>query len=266
MGPKREAVRERLVQLVDALAPGAAIPAERTLAPELGVSRTTLRSAIDELVREGLLVRRQGSPTVVAQERERVAQPLRMVSFAEDMLSRGLTPSSRTLSFSTVPAGARLGRRLGVPPEAQVHRALRLRLADGVPIALETLHVPVDLLPGFTAADLEDPGLYAVLRTRGGTTVARGSQTIEPTVLEADEARLLEVPHHAPAFLFERSTCDATGRTVEFVRSLYRGDRYRLVAELVAPRAAAPARPRRPEQAGRRVHTPGARPLAGSEA
>jgi GntR family transcriptional regulator len=233
---KREVVRERLLDLVEQLALGSAIPSERTLAPELGVSRTTLREAIDELVRRGLLDRRQGRGTVVVSHRDTAVPPLRMVSFAQDMHSRGLVPGSRTLSLSTGPAGPRIGHRLAVAPEALVHTALRLRLADGVPMALETMHVPASLLPDLDAAALERTGVYGLL-TAAGFPPAGGTQSVEPTVLEAEEARLLEVPLHSPAFLFERLAHDATGQPVEFVRSLFRGDRYTLVAELVLPDA-----------------------------
>jgi GntR family transcriptional regulator len=231
---KRDEVRERLLDLVEQLPVGRAIPSERMLAPELGVSRMTLRSAIDELVRRGQLDRRQGRGTVVVSHRSTAVPPLRMVSFTQDMRSRGLTPSSRTLTLSTAPAGPRIGRRLAVPPETPVHTVLRLRLADDVPMALETMHVPAALLPDLDADELERSGLYGLL-TAAGVTPAGGTQSVEPTVLEAEEARLLGVPLHSPAFLFERLAHDATGRPVEFVRSLFRGDRYTLVAELVLP-------------------------------
>jgi len=96
--------------------------------------------------------------------------------------------------------------------------------------------VPASLLPGLDAADLERTGVYGLL-TAAGFPPAGGTQSIEPTVLEAEEAELLGVPLHSPAFLFERLAHDATGRPVEFVRSLFRGDRYSLVAELVLPDA-----------------------------
>jgi GntR family transcriptional regulator len=121
-----------------------------------------------------------------------------------------------------------------VPPETPVHTVLRLRLADDVPMALETMHVPAALLPDLDADELERSDLYGLL-TAAGVTPAGGTQSVEPTVLEAEEARLLGVPLHSPAFLFERLAHDATGRPVEFVRSLFRGDRYTLVAELVLP-------------------------------
>jgi GntR family transcriptional regulator len=231
---KRDEVREQLLDLVEQLPVGSAIPSERVLAAEIGVSRTTLRGALDELVRRGLVDRRQGRGTVVVSHRDTAAPPLRMVSFAQDMQNRGMVPSSRTLSLTTGPAGPRVGRRLAIAPEEAVHTSLRLRLADGVPMALETMHVPASLLPGLGATDLERTGVYGLL-TAAGYAPTGGTQSVEPTVLEAEEARLLGVPLHSPAFLFERLAHDATGRPVEFVRSLFRGDRYTLVAELVLP-------------------------------
>jgi GntR family transcriptional regulator len=234
VGLKRDVVRERLLDLVEELPVGSAIPSERVLAPRFGVSRMTLRSATDELVRRGLLARRQGSGTVVASSRTSAVPPLRMVSFTQDMRSRGLVPSSRTLSLQTAPAGPRVARRLAVSPETLVHTALRLRLADGTPMALETLHVPASLVPALDADGLETVGLYGLLAAQG-VAPAGGTQSVEPTVLESEEARLLDVPLHSPAFLFERWAHDRAGRPVEFVRSLFRGDRYTLVAELVLP-------------------------------
>ena len=94
--------------------------------------------------------------------------------------------------------------------------------------------MPASLLPDLDPGELERTGLYRLFAA-AGVTLATGTQSVEPTVLEAEEARLLDVPLHSPAFLFERLARDATGRPVEFVRSLFRGDRYTLVAELVLP-------------------------------
>jgi GntR family transcriptional regulator len=227
---KQEQIRQSVVQLISELGVGEAIPSERRLSTDLGVSRLTLRAALDELVREGYLVRRHGSGTFVGQPK--IAQQLTLTSFSEDMRRRGMVPDSRTIDLENVHAGAQVGRALNVSPDARVFQIRRLRLADGEPMALETLHVPVSVVPGLTPSQLEHGSWYELLETRYGVTIAAGLQTIEPTVTSDDESRLLQVPLHSPAFLFERTSRTAAGQTVEFVRSLYRGDRYQLVAEL----------------------------------
>jgi len=104
-------------------------------------------------------------------------------------------------------------------------------------MAMEVLHVPEALVPGLTRADFEDRSFYELLRERYGITIASGTQSIEPTVTSEEESEVLGVPLHTPAFLFERTTVSESGRIVEFVRSIYRGDRYRLVADLVLQRS-----------------------------
>jgi GntR family transcriptional regulator len=233
--PKYELVRSQLLELIEGAQVGTAIAPERQLAAELGVSRMTLRRVVGDLVVEGRLTRRQGSGTFVA--KPKIAQPLTMTSFSEDMRLRGLTPGARTLSLETMDAGARVGRWLEISPRDTILRARRLRLADGEPMAVETLHVPAAIVPGLSAADLEASSFYELLGSRYGIALGVGLQTTEPTVLSDEEAAVLEVPVHSPAFLFERVTRDEAGRPVEYVRSLYRGDRYRLVTELLPLRA-----------------------------
>jgi GntR family transcriptional regulator len=232
---KQDEIRERVMELIESLDVGQAIPSERRLCEQLGVSRLTLRAALDDLVREGHLTRRHGSGTYVS--RPKIAQPLTLTSFSEDMRRRGMVPGSRTLELAVMPAGARLGRRLQLSPEDQVVRVKRLRLADGEPMALEVLHVPAALVPGLTQADLENRSFYELMEERYGIHIASATQTIEPTVTSAEESEALGVPLHSPAFLFERTTLTVSGRPMEFVRSFYRGDRYQLVTELTPSRS-----------------------------
>jgi GntR family transcriptional regulator len=229
-GSKQELARDALLDLVDDLGVGAAIPPERRLAAELGVSRPTLRAAIEELVREGLLLRRHGSGTYVAEPK--IALPLTMTSFSDDMRQRGMRPDSRVLSFTEEAAGAKLGARLKISPVERTWAIRRLRLADDETMAIEFLHVPRRIAPTLTRRDLEGHSFYDLLSQRYGISVAAGTQTIEPTVTNDEEAAVLGVPVHAPAFLFERTSTSDQGEVVEFVRSIYRGDRYRLVTEL----------------------------------
>jgi GntR family transcriptional regulator len=227
---KQRETRERVLALIEELATGTAIPSERQLSANLGVSRLTVRAALDELVRDGYLIRRRGAGTFVSEPK--IAQELTMTSFTEDMERRGLRPESRTLELSVVPAGAQLGRLLHVSPSEPVMVARRLRLADDESMAIEALHVRESRVPGLTSEDLEQHSFYELLRDRYGTTIAGGIQTIEPTVTDETESDALGVPLHSPAFLFERVSEDATGAVVEFVRSIYRGDRYRIVTDL----------------------------------
>jgi GntR family transcriptional regulator len=227
---KQRETRDRVLELIEALGIGEAIPSERQLTADLGVSRLTVRAALDELVRDGYLVRRRGSGTFVSEPK--IAQELTMTSFTEDMQRRGMSPASRTLELKIVPAGAQLGRLLHVSPSEPVMVAKRLRLADHETMAIETLHVRESLVPDLTAADLQEHSFYELLRNRYVTTISGGVQTIEPTVTDEEESEALGVPLHSPAFLFERVSRDSSGEVVEFVRSIYRGDRYRIVTDL----------------------------------
>lgn len=241
-GPQRSKylrVRDQLVARLASMEPGQPLPAERELAAELGVARMTLRKALDQLVTDSLLLRRQGSGTFVAPPK--VAQRLTATSFSEDMRARGLHPGSRTLSAQIRPAGMAIGACLQIQPTASVLQVKRLRLADGIPMALEELHVPRDVAPGLTGEDLIDHSFYALLAERYGLTLVGGTQTIEPMLTSVEDAAVLEVATGAPAFLFERTTRVSTGRVVEFVRSVYRGDRYRIVVDLFPPGAAGPS-------------------------
>jgi len=225
-------VRDELVDRLESMAPGEPLPPERELAEELGVSRMTLRRALGELVLAGQALRRPGAGVFAVGPR--MDQPLAATSFTEDMRRRGLDPGSRILASEVVSAGARLGRRLEISPAEPVLRIERLRLADGDPMAIEVLHVSCAMVPGLRGADLADHSFYELLRSRYGLTIAGGLQTIEPTVTDPEESDVLGVPLHSPALLFERTTREQTGRVVEYVRSIYRGDRYR-IETVIAP-------------------------------
>ncbi|MFI9150295.1 GntR family transcriptional regulator [Streptomyces sp. NPDC053367] len=237
---KRERVREAVLELIEARRPGDAIPSERVLSAELGVSRPTLRAAVDELVMAGLLVREHGRGMFVAEAK--ITQELVSDRNAFTLPQAGGVWTSELLEFRRVPAGARVGRRLRMSPAAEIHYVARLRLVDGAPMAIEHLHIRADLVPGLSRAELERGDLYEHLRDRHGVQVSEAVQSIEPTVVTRTEADLLDVPELSPALLFERLTSDAGDRPVEYVHSLYRGDRYRIVSRLaLGPRSRPPA-------------------------
>jgi GntR family transcriptional regulator len=224
-------IRDRLLEQLETMSPGEPLAPERELAVQLGVSRMTLRRALGELVAAGRAVRRQGAGVFATGPK--VAQSLAATSFSEEMRRRGLQPGARTLDSQTVAAGARVGARLEVSPGEDVLRVERLRLADGAPMAIEILHVPTAVVPGLAGADLVDQSFYEVLAAKYDVRIAGGVQTIEPTVTDAEESDALQVPLHSPALLFERVSRDQDGRVVEFVRSVYRGDRYRIETTIV---------------------------------
>src|SRR5205807_6872194 len=115
---KQSVARQQVFDLIEQLGVGAAIPSERQLSADLGVSRLTVRAALGDLAREGYLIRRRGSGTYVQQPK--IAQELTMTSFSEDMRRRGMVPGSRTLSMTSTLAGARLGRFLQVSPSEKI--------------------------------------------------------------------------------------------------------------------------------------------------
>ena len=228
---KRDGVRRHLLDLIEQAGPGTALPAERDLAMRLGVSRPTVRAAIDDLARTGLLVRQQGrgtftSPHKITQELAGGTSNAFAVPPAEGHWT------SRVLSFRSSPAGAPRATRLKLSPAEPVLRIVRLRLVDDEPMAIERIDLPAALVPGLAANDMESGNFYRLLRERFDVVVADAIQTVEPTVTNPDQADLLDVPVYAPVLLIERTTRDVTGRIVEFARSIYRGDRYRITSKL----------------------------------
>ncbi|MFP4311479.1 MAG: GntR family transcriptional regulator, partial [Nitriliruptoraceae bacterium] len=230
--PKYAQVRDGVLKLIADLSAGSPIPPERVLSERFGVSRVTLRRAVDDLVREGLLIRRQGSGTFVAADK--ITQRVSTTSFSENMRRRGLVPSSRVLRFGRGPAGARTARQLQISPTDEVVEFVRLRLADGEPMALETVAIPASLVPGLTPEDLARGSLYALLDERYGLRIVAVRQVIEPTVTSGNESSHLDQPLHAPALLVRTTARDGSGRVLEFARSLFRGDRYAIVTEVTA--------------------------------
>lgn len=208
------------------LAPDDALPPERDLATDFGVSRITVRKAIDGLVQEGLLVRRQGSGTFV---RVRVEKNFsKLTSFSEDMRARGRTPRSVWLRRAAGTVTPEEAMSLRSSPGTPVFRFHRIRYADDSPMALERATVLADCLPSLEAVE---SSLYEALE-RSGHRPARALQRLRAVLFDAEQAELLAARERDPGLLVERIGFDRDGRAIEFSQSWYRGDTYDFVAEL----------------------------------
>ena len=215
------------------------IPAERTLSRRHGVSRETVRVALDELERAGLVVRRHGSGTYVAARRLEQSL-LGHFSIVESLRSAGAAIETRVLSKGMTTALPTVAHELGVTEGANVLELERLRSVDGVPLMLERTWLPGQLVPTLEDADLASEGLYRTLRHRFGIVLVRAVESFEPVLLRPAEARLLGEEANRPALMLLRTTYDDRDRPIETARALLRGDRCRT---LVERRVHEPARP-----------------------
>ena len=220
----RDAIEDNRLEAEEAL------PPERELADEFGISRITVRKALDALVGEGMLTRRQGAGTFVAQRAEaRVEKSFsKLSSFSEDMISRGRKPESVWLSRSSGTVTPEESLTLGLSPGAEVYRFNRIRYADGEPMALEYSTVPGRCLPSEGAVQ---ESLYEALGKHGSRPV-RALQRLRAVLFTAERAKLLGVADGSPGLQIERRGFLKDGSPVEFTQSYYRGDAYDFVAEL----------------------------------
>jgi GntR family transcriptional regulator len=208
---------------------GEALPSERDLCEIMGASRVTVRKAIELLIEEGLLIRRQGSGTFVM---PRIQAPgSYLSSFSEDAEARGEKTGIIWMIKLVVVASEEETRILDLPPASDVARLSRVRMANGEPLAIENAVVPAEMLP-----DIESLGgsLYEALAERGNRPVT-GQQKIRAALAGPTEASLLSIPEKSEILRIERLTRRADGRPVEFTRSAYRGERYEFVSELRGP-------------------------------
>lgn len=210
------------------LVPGDSLPGELRLAELHGVSRVTIRRALDGLEADGLIERRAGSGTVV---RAPGAQPGQIVADFATLMPQlrrmAEETTARLLSFSYGAPPPQIAEALGLPEGARVQRAVRLRLSAGLPFSHLTTHVPDAIAQGYSEADLATTPLFRLLERRG-VVVDHARQTVSAVLATPEVAEALEVSVGAALISLTRVVYDATGNGVEHLSALYRPDRFRL--------------------------------------
>lgn len=226
--PKYYAAKMKLAGLLDGIGVGGLVPPERTLAPQLGVSRETLRQALQELLVEGRL-RRVGRNTVVSAPK--IVQPLTLGSYTEGMAKLGLSAARRLVGWESVAAPEQLAADLAVPTGTPVIHLERVLLTDDHPVGLESSYLPAALVPRLRTEFRPELSLYAYLHAVGIEMVA-ADERIETVLATPREAALLGSLPALPMLLLNRTSYDPAGSPVECVRTLFRGDRFSVSTRL----------------------------------
>jgi GntR family transcriptional regulator len=229
-------IAEGLVGQIEAgeLAPGDRLPAERELSEKLGVNRMTLRRALRVLEVQGLITRKHGVGTYIA-EPKIDRQMDELFRFTRGMQMYGYVPGARVISLEQVLVDAALARELAAPVTSPAYRILRLRSINQEPVLIEDYTISARRFPGLDRHDLETRSIYEVIESEYGVAIVRARQSFEPMVASEFEAGLLKVREGVPLMLERRLSFDAGGGPVEIGRDRYRGDRFRFITEVEAP-------------------------------
>lgn len=230
-GPLYQQLRDHLNEIIKSggMQAGEPLPSEREIAEIADVSRITVRKAVQELVKQGLVIQKQGSGTTVAPQKQRVQQSLtRLTSFTEDMARRGMVVTSTFLEKGLVSPSPEEIIALGLTSDSLVARLSRLRKGNGKPLALERASLSPKYLPD---PENVDASLYEHLE-RSGHKPCRAIQRISAMNLTGEDASLLDIEDGSAGLNIERISYLPTGQVIEFTKSIYRGDAYDFVAEL----------------------------------
>lgn len=226
-------IQQRLLEQIQAGArkAGDPIPSEQAISAQLGVSRMTARHALKSLCDLGLAYSVRGKGTFVSGMK--LQKNFRQVqSFSEEMAALGLQPGSRVLAFDTIPAPAETAEWLCLSPGEQVIRLRRVRLASSSPMGVECSYLPLQLCPNLIKTFDPHASLYQTLSAQHGIQLFFADEVLEAGLANAEEARLLGIRKRSPVFLFTRTSYVQDGRPIEFVKSTYRADRYKVVSRL----------------------------------
>ena len=228
--PKYRLIRDAIVEIIRELPAGSSVPTERELCKLFGVSRATVRQALDCLEIEQRIYRHQGKGTFVA--KPKIDQTLELSSHTENIRARGMEPASRLIGITRAPADADVATMLGLVEGDEAFQIERVRLADDEPLAVELLYLDARRFDDIAAVLGESRSLYQLLRARYGVELASAEETIEAVAAPEREADLLGIPSGVPVLLLSRQSFDSDEKPVEFVRSVYRADRFRFRTRL----------------------------------
>ena len=212
-------------------APGASLEGEQKLAVRFGISRVTVRRALDALAQEGMIARRAGSGTVVQAQ---PSQPPVLADFSTlipQLLDMDQKTTARLLSFSYGAAPAVVAEAMSLPEGGRVQTAVRVRLAQGRAFSHLTTYVPEEIAANYTEADLATTPLFRLLE-RSGVCIERAHQSVSATLATPDVAEVLGLSVGAPVLTLRRVVMDADGRGIEYLSALYRPDLFRLEMSL----------------------------------
>lgn len=217
----------------DAWPAGTRLPGEPVLCELFDVSRTVIRQALRELEYRGLIVRRKGVGTFVAEPKIVESLVQKLTGFYQDMVERGYTPVTQVLKQRVVPASPKIASSLEIEPGTDVIEMERLRSVNGEPIVLVTTEIPYRLCPEVATADFSNQSLYEFLAQRYGLEIARGRRILEAVQSNERESELLKIPVGKPLMLLDSVSYLQDGTPIEHYHAVHRGDRSRFEVDLV---------------------------------
>src|ERR1700752_3755790 len=210
---------------------GDQLPTEDSLIARFGVSRITVRRAIQNLVSRGLVEIRRGKGTFVAAPK--ISQDLKELSgFVEDMHALGRKPTARVIGKEIVAANATVARQLALTRGERVARIRRVRLADGVPLSFDETYLPLEIGKKIITNNLKVEPIFSLLERKYDIPLIEAEYQLEAVAAEGEVALALRVKEGSPIFRIERTSFTAGNRPVDYEKLYYRGDLVRFVTRL----------------------------------
>jgi len=231
--PKHYRIRELLRQQIRGMESGQPIPTEAELCETFGVSRTTVRKAIERLSYEGLVYSVQGKGTFVAPHKVRGHFVQSRAGLYEDARERGLSLITQVLEQQLISVDEQLARHLNIEPGDSALELVRLRFIDQEPTVISYSYVPESIFPGIVHEDFESQSLYALMQQKYGIEIHHGLRVIEAIPSKKEEARLLHVNPGSPLLVVTSTMYDGHGVIAEYGRALFRGDRSQVEIQVV---------------------------------
>ena len=229
-------IKQNLLEILKSgkFAPGDPLPSEGEMGEYYGVARLTVRQAVGDLVREGILVRERGRGTFVAYPKKTYMM-IRAAGFSERIRQSGQVPSNKVLSFEILPFTSELSGHLDINVGDPVYRMVRIRKADGEPHMIQTTYLEQNRFPGLEKIDFTTNSLYDVLQHQFGCLITNAEKIFEPVLLTKEEATLLESKAGTPALFMEMNAFDQYGVRTEFTQAVMRGDEARIMFRVGNP-------------------------------